>query len=591
MMGGAMKRFAAFWGSVLAGIAPISILCAATILLMPSSSIRRYEPVPLSVIPTSTHRFSGVSAYFFLSELVERFPRRVTKTVTFSRAAEWARDAFVKIGLPARLEEFRSPVLFDRESELRHIASFPMSRFRGTYPGWNVVAGLAGRTEEVILVGAHLDVVAETTEGAGDDGSGVACVLELARLMNGSPRRHRFLFVLFDREERGMLGSSAFVYAHPELPLRHVVIVDSAAAWTDDIFMSYHPATHHGTTSAASIEVLASAAAEQGYVFSTAGPDVRAPFPINILIDRAISSGHTDYASFLDRIDSSVGIGTWSTRARACKSHTDTDNLTAFTPASLEKAGRVVQRYLEEIDVRDYTPSDPLSASAPLPGDRGAYAEGFVTGRTVGRGLLACASAIAAAFVVVIARTRRALAGFGKFMRKEWPFVLVLLGAPFAIAVGLAFIPFLPFSAYVGACVVWPIVAYPVIRALARGLSSHSADSDPAARKLAGAILISLASMGWLALRGPFSALLVAGPAILVCLPLPFTTNRERRVSALAAVVVGVYTFLAGFATVFFAYNDVGLSGISLIMASIVLIISANIYGIMSFPTRAAYAK
>jgi hypothetical protein len=416
-------------------------------------------------------------------------------------------------------------------------------------------------------------------------------VLELARVMSGGPRRHGFIFALFDREERGMLGSRAFAMAHLGLPLRHVVTIDSAAAWTDDVFMSYHPATHHGTTSAASIAVLASAAAEQGYVFSAAGPDMRAPFPFNILIDRAISSGHTDYASFLDRIDSSVGIGTWSTRARAFKSHTDTDRLTAFTPASLEKAGRVLQRYLEEIDVRDDTPADPLSASAPLPGGKGANIEGFVTGRTVGHGLLACASAVAAAFLVVVMRTRRALAGFGLFMRKEWPLLMLVVGAPFIIAVGFAFIPFLPFSVYVGSCVVWLIIAYTVIRALARGLSSQSADSDAAARKLAGAILMALASTAWLALRGPFSALLVAGPAILLCLPLPFTTRRQRRVSARAAVSVGVYTLLAGFATVFFAFNDVGLSGISLLMALIVLIIAANIYGLISPPARAAEAK
>jgi hypothetical protein len=80
----------------------------------------------------------------------------------------------------------------------------------------NVVARLPGREGgPALLVSAHHDSVA-AGPGAGDDGAGVAAVLELARaLTSGPPPRRDVLFLLVDGEESGLLGAQAFVDAHP----------------------------------------------------------------------------------------------------------------------------------------------------------------------------------------------------------------------------------------------------------------------------------------------------------------------------------------------------------------------------------------
>jgi hypothetical protein len=62
---------------------------------------------------------------------------------------------------------------------------------------------------ETVIVGAHYD--SRTGPGANDDGTGVAIVMGIARELARVPNRKRdIVFVLFDQEERGLLGSAAF---------------------------------------------------------------------------------------------------------------------------------------------------------------------------------------------------------------------------------------------------------------------------------------------------------------------------------------------------------------------------------------------
>lgn len=61
-----------------------------------------------------------------------------------------------------------------------------------------------------IIVGAHFDSVAGTP-GADDNASGVAAMLELARILKDHSWKHTIEFVGFHMEEWNMLGSSAYV--------------------------------------------------------------------------------------------------------------------------------------------------------------------------------------------------------------------------------------------------------------------------------------------------------------------------------------------------------------------------------------------
>ncbi len=87
----------------------------------------------------------------------------------------------------------------------------------------NVVAFING-TEPgagTIVIGAHYDSIAQDPEdsealapGANDNGSGVAALLELARVLSLRPHRSSIMFVAFSAEEVNRRGSQAFVQSY-----------------------------------------------------------------------------------------------------------------------------------------------------------------------------------------------------------------------------------------------------------------------------------------------------------------------------------------------------------------------------------------
>ena len=81
----------------------------------------------------------------------------------------------------------------------------------------NIVARLKGTggSSDAVALAAHYDSV-PAGPGAGDDGAGVAAILETLRALNaGPPLRNDVLFVITDGEEDGLLGASAFVAENP----------------------------------------------------------------------------------------------------------------------------------------------------------------------------------------------------------------------------------------------------------------------------------------------------------------------------------------------------------------------------------------
>jgi hypothetical protein len=78
--------------------------------------------------------------------------------------------------------------------------------------GTNVFARLPATTSSAgtLVFGAHMDSV-PGSPGADDNASGTAVVLTLARQLQDVPcRRYDVIFVLFDEEEVGLVGSTAF---------------------------------------------------------------------------------------------------------------------------------------------------------------------------------------------------------------------------------------------------------------------------------------------------------------------------------------------------------------------------------------------
>ncbi|MGC9316685.1 MAG: M20/M25/M40 family metallo-hydrolase [Armatimonadota bacterium] len=99
----------------------------------------------------------------------------------------------------------------------------------------NVFGDLPGAGEELVHVGAHIDSVIVGV-GAEDDGSGVAAMLEAARMMVelGERPERTIRFCAFGAEEQLSEGARQYVQAHPDEAdrTRLMVQLDSVAAVT-----------------------------------------------------------------------------------------------------------------------------------------------------------------------------------------------------------------------------------------------------------------------------------------------------------------------------------------------------------------------
>ncbi|MGD9688144.1 MAG: M28 family peptidase [Phycisphaerales bacterium] len=99
---------------------------------------------------------------------------------------------------------------------------------KGPIPVYNTVAEIRGTTwpDQCVIISAHLDSWDGVgSQGATDNGTGSCVTLEAARILaaalknapeSARPKRS-IKFILWSGEEQGLLGSAAWVKAHPEM--------------------------------------------------------------------------------------------------------------------------------------------------------------------------------------------------------------------------------------------------------------------------------------------------------------------------------------------------------------------------------------
>ncbi len=86
----------------------------------------------------------------------------------------------------------------------------------------NVVVDLPGEVEEYIVLTAHYDSTS-LSQGAYDNMSGAIGILAMTEYFASHPHRYGIRMVLCGSEERGLLGSKAYVADHPE-EMKQVVL-------------------------------------------------------------------------------------------------------------------------------------------------------------------------------------------------------------------------------------------------------------------------------------------------------------------------------------------------------------------------------
>ncbi|MCF0112037.1 MAG: Zn-dependent exopeptidase M28 [Erysipelotrichaceae bacterium] len=118
------------------------------------------------------------------------------------------------------VDGFNAPAVHVRAEDLAEMVSLGASKVRIIVKqerherfSHNVVATIPGRDNETIVCTAHYDSV-EYSTGVYDNGSGAVCLFEIAAHFAKHKPKHTVTLVWCGSEERGLLGSKAYVSQH-----------------------------------------------------------------------------------------------------------------------------------------------------------------------------------------------------------------------------------------------------------------------------------------------------------------------------------------------------------------------------------------
>jgi hypothetical protein len=223
--------------------------------------------------------------------------------------------------------------------EVAH-SSLPSGRKR-TIDVNNLVCRLPGQTEgPAVMLVAHYDSVS-AGPGAADDGSGVAIVIEVARILKAEgPFRNLIVFLLTDGEESGLVGAKAFVSKHP-LAKEIAAVVNLEARGTGGRSLMFETSEDNGWLISA-------------YRAAVRDPDTSS---LNFEIYRRMPN-RTDFSIF--KRAGMAGMN-FAFIQNVAYYHTAADNLEHLDPGSLQHQGDnalAVVRALAAMDLSDRPPGN-----------------------------------------------------------------------------------------------------------------------------------------------------------------------------------------------------------------------------------------
>ena len=150
-------------------------------------------------------------------------------------AAEYISKRFMELGLqPKGTNDFYQTFSFKPKKDPHAEATFTATAEDSTLTGTNVLGYIDNKSETTIVIGAHYDHLGyggenslyrgekkEIHNGADDNASGVAVMLDLVGKLKDAKKNNNYLFIAFSGEEEGLLGSNYFV-KHPTLDLKKI---------------------------------------------------------------------------------------------------------------------------------------------------------------------------------------------------------------------------------------------------------------------------------------------------------------------------------------------------------------------------------
>jgi len=201
---------------------------------------------------------------------------------------------------------------------------------------FNVIGRLPGKTQQEIVIGAHIDSSTPEIPGANDDGSGVATVLEVARVLSKDSHQATLVFVAFCGEEAGLVGSNSFVEKYPLENVRLMLQLDMTSDESPLILFI-------DTKKSQSPRWLVSASIDAFHSLGYRNIDYPTFFQS---INSSLGGATSDHEPFLKKGIPAIGFVSDVT----FPIHTRNDSLEYFKPDGLERSGKLVCELIKKFD-------------------------------------------------------------------------------------------------------------------------------------------------------------------------------------------------------------------------------------------------
>jgi hypothetical protein len=316
----------------------VLIVCALVVLAWLAAPMTGSFDEPIWTIPQFNLMFDADRACATVRDYVTRYPQRVLGTVESRQSTGYFKQVLGELGYEVSYTQFDARI-----------------QNRGVV-GRNVLAYKAGRSSETIAILAHYDTARTTSQGAMADGSGVAVMLELARIFSRADSNRGLLFVATDGTEWGQLGAADIVQSYPDarriaaaLSLDYVAAGELASFVLDTTGQS-------GGYSPPWLRELSRMAAESERL------PVKGPGGFEEHLQRAVLISWTDQGPLLRAGIPAINLGSTSrdpARVRAVY-HSAEDVFQNLNPASIGSYGRVAETIVRTLDGLQSVPVEPM---------------------------------------------------------------------------------------------------------------------------------------------------------------------------------------------------------------------------------------
>jgi hypothetical protein len=155
----------------------------------------------------------------------DKLEGRQTGSEGEKKAAEYIAKRFKSLGLsPKGTENYLQTFSFKPKTDPHQEVNYSVKDGDSVITATNVIGFIDNKAEHTIVIGAHFDHLGYGAEGslyrgeahaihngADDNASGVAVLLNLASSLHKKHTSNNYLFIAFSGEEMGLLGSNYFV--------------------------------------------------------------------------------------------------------------------------------------------------------------------------------------------------------------------------------------------------------------------------------------------------------------------------------------------------------------------------------------------